>query len=68
LSQYDKVVDNLAYLSNITPTVLNVSTMMDVTSSSFDDFDKVFEKKKEKVIKLLMKFKHREQWFVCVPP
>jgi hypothetical protein len=48
LNKYDKVVDDLADLSNIKPTVLDVSTMMDVTSSSFDDFDNFLEKSKKK--------------------
>jgi hypothetical protein len=34
--------DNLVNLSNIKPIILDVNTMLDVTSSSFDDFDKFF--------------------------
>jgi hypothetical protein len=48
LSKYDKVVDDLVDLSRIKPTVLDVNTMMDVTSSSFDDFDNFLEKSKKK--------------------
>jgi hypothetical protein len=48
LSKYDKVVDDLVDLSSIKPTVVDVSTMMDVTSSSFDDFDNFLEKSKKK--------------------
>jgi hypothetical protein len=68
LSECDKVVDDLVDLSNIKPTILDASTMMDATSS-FDDFDNLkIKKEKKKVIKLLMKLKHHEQWLVCVPP
>ncbi len=42
LSKFKKVVDNLANLSNIKPIILDVNTMLDVTSSSFDDFDNFF--------------------------
>lgn len=62
------MVHDLVDLFNIKPTILDVNTMMDVTSSSFDDFDKFLEKSKKKVIKLLIKFKHHEEWLVCVPP
>ncbi len=42
------MVDDLVDLSSIKPTVVDVSTMMDVTSSSFDDFDNFLEKSKKK--------------------
>lgn len=47
-SKYDKAVDNLANLSNIKPIVLDVNTMVDVTSFFFDDFDFFFEKSKKR--------------------
>lgn len=46
-SEYDKVVDNLADLSNNKPIILDVSTTVDVTSFSFHDFDIFFEESKK---------------------